>query len=55
MIPPVILVVLMALSFACFVLATFPAANPYWQRLVTAGLAIWSLVALVGVGGLVGK
>ncbi len=37
--PPVVHLLLLLFAFVCFVLATFPPATPYWNRLVSAGLA----------------
>lgn len=28
-------------AFVCFVLAATPLGNPYWNRLIAAGLAFW--------------
>jgi hypothetical protein len=47
--------VLMVFAFVCFVLATFPPAAPHWNRLVSAGLAFWSLVVVLGYTGVMGK
>jgi hypothetical protein len=33
--------ILQVFAFVLFVVATFPPANPYWNRLVSAGLACW--------------
>lgn len=37
--PPVVHLLLLVFAFVCFVLATFPPAQPHWNRLVSAGLA----------------
>jgi hypothetical protein len=42
--------VLLVFSFVCFVLACFAFAQPYWNKLVAAGLAF--LVAAELFGGL---
>jgi hypothetical protein len=47
--------ILMVFAFVCFVLATFPPASPHWNRLVSAGLAFWSLVIVLGYTGVLGK
>jgi hypothetical protein len=46
---------LMVFSFVCFVLASWPAAAPHWNRLIAAGLAFWSLVIVLGYTGVLGK
>jgi len=47
--------ILMVFAFVCFVLATMPPIQPYWNRLVAAGLAFWSLVIVLGYSGVLGK
>jgi len=39
---------LMMFAFVLFILATFPPANAYWNRLVSAGLACWVGAILFG-------
>ena len=36
---PIFHLLFLVFSFVCFALATFPQANPNWNRLVSAGLA----------------
>jgi hypothetical protein len=40
--------VLLVFAFVCFVLSTFPPTQPYWSRLVGAGLAFWVASVLFG-------
>lgn len=47
--------ILMVFAFVCFVLAAFPASEPYRPRLVPLGLAFWSLVIVLGYSGYLGK
>jgi hypothetical protein len=47
--------ILMVASFVCFALATFPPTVAHWNRLVSAGLALWSLTIVLGYSGVLGK
>ena len=40
--------ILLIFAFVCFVLSTFPATQPYWNRLAGAGLAFWVASVLFG-------
>jgi len=42
--------VLYVFAFVCFVISTWPAASPHWQRLVSAGLAFWVAVYIFTSG-----
>jgi len=33
--------VFLVLAFGCFLLAALPMGNPYWNRLIAAGLCFW--------------
>jgi hypothetical protein len=43
--------ILAVFAFVCFVLASIPLAAPYWNRLVSAGLAFWVLIQVLGYTG----
>lgn len=47
--------ILAVFAFVCFVLATFPPANPHWNRLVSAGLAFWVLIQVLGYTGVMAR
>lgn len=47
--------ILAVFAFVCFVLATTPVGSPHWNRLVSAGLAFWSLVTVLGYTGVMGR
>jgi len=34
-------ILLLMFAFVLFVIATFSLASPYWNRLISAGLACW--------------
>lgn len=42
--------VLAVFSFVCFVMAATPLGNPYWNRLVAAGLAFFVAIFIFGTG-----
>lgn len=46
-------IVLLVFAFVCFVLAAFPFADAFWNRLIAAGLAF--LVAAQLFGGLLAR
>jgi hypothetical protein len=43
--------ILAVFAFVLFVVATFPVAAPYWNRLVSAGLAFWVAIQVLGYTG----
>jgi hypothetical protein len=40
--------VLLVFAFVCFVLSALPLASPYWNRLISVGLACWVGALLFG-------
>jgi hypothetical protein len=49
--------ILAVFSFVCFVLATLPAVpiEPYRSRLVSAGLAFWVFILVLGYTGVTAR
>lgn len=47
--------VLAVFAFVLFVVATWPSASPHWNRLVSAGLAFWVFVQILGYSGVMGR
>lgn len=43
--------ILAVFAFVLFVVATLPVAAPYWNRLVSAGLAFWVAIQVLGYTG----
>jgi hypothetical protein len=40
--------ILLVLAFVCFALSAAPVASPFWNRLISVGLAAWVLSLLLG-------
>jgi len=43
--------ILAVFAFVFFVVSALPIAAPYWNRLVSAGLAAWVLIQVLGYAG----